>query len=239
MNGYEIHSGGCERRTRLKGSAALWLLLAGFASPALAQTADQPAGPPPPAEADPSIDESEGEEIVVTGFRGSLSASLNVKRNANGVVDVIKAEDIAEFPDNNLAESIQRIPGVTITRDQGEGRNIAVRGLGPIYTQVRINGLEGLGTTGGADDSGGANRTRAFDFNIFASDLFNTIIVRKTPSADVRRRLDGRDRRPVDRPAARIWPGNDDRRPGGGRLERPFTLDRPAIVGADCLANAG
>src|SRR5687768_9389446 len=186
MNGYEIHSGSCQRRTKLKGSAALWVLLASLgAAPALGQTADQPAGPVPPAEAAPPTDAGEGEEIIVTGFRGSLAQSLNEKRNATGVVDVIKSEDIAKFPDNNLAESIQRIPGVTITRDQGEGRNIAVRGLGPIYTQVRINGLEGLGTTGGADASGGANRTRAFDFNIFASDLFNAIIVRKTASADV------------------------------------------------------
>ncbi len=74
---------------------------------------------------------SVGDEIVVTGYRLSLSASLNEKRNAAGVIDVIKAEDIADFPDNNLAESIQRIPGVAITRDQGEGRNISVRGLSP------------------------------------------------------------------------------------------------------------
>jgi iron complex outermembrane receptor protein len=132
------------------------------------------------AEGDP-----EEEDIVVTGFRSSLRASLNEKRNASGVIDVIKAEDIADFPDNNLAESIQRIPGVTITRDQGEGRQITVRGLGPLFTRVRINGIEGLSTTGGADASGGANRGRQFDFNVFASELFNSITVRKTASADV------------------------------------------------------
>lgn len=126
-----------------------------------------------------------GEDIVVTGFRSSLRASLNEKKNATGVIDVIKAEDIADFPDNNLAESIQRVPGVAITRDQGEGRNISVRGLSPLFTRVRINGIEGLSTTGGADASGGANRTRSFDFNVFASELFNSITVRKTPSADI------------------------------------------------------
>ncbi len=130
-------------------------------------------------------EEATGEDIVVTGYRASLNAALDVKRQSIGVVDVIKAEDIADFPDNNLAESIQRIPGVAITRDQGEGRNITVRGLGPTFTRVRINGIEGLSTTGGADASGGANRSRSFDFNVFASELFNSITVRKTASADV------------------------------------------------------
>ena len=136
------------------------------------------------AEAAETEDEAEA-TIVVTGFRGSLNAALDDKRQATGIVDVIRAEDIADFPDNNLAESLQRIPGVTITRDQGEGRQISVRGLGPAFTRVRINGLEGLSTTGGADASGGANRGRAFDFNIFASELFNSITVRKTASADI------------------------------------------------------
>ena len=70
-----------------------------------------------------------------------------------GVVDVIKAEDIAAFPDQNLAESLQRIPGVTITRVGGEGREISVRGLGPDYTRVRVNGMEALATSGGSDSA--------------------------------------------------------------------------------------
>jgi TonB-dependent receptor len=129
--------------------------------------------------------ENAGSDIVVTGFRASLSSALNLKRNETAAVDVIKAEDIADFPDNNLAESIQRIPGVTITRDAGEGRNITVRGLGPEFTRIRINGMEALSTTGGEDSSGGVNRGRGFDFNTFASELFNSITVRKTPSAEV------------------------------------------------------
>jgi TonB-dependent receptor len=123
------------------------------------------------------------EEVVVTGFRASLGNALNVKRRASGVVDVIKAEDIADFPDANLAESIQRVPGVSIARDAGEGRQITVRGLGPQFTRVRINGVEGQSTASGTDSSGGANRNRAFDFNVFASELFNSITVRKTASA--------------------------------------------------------
>lgn len=123
--------------------------------------------------------------ITVTGVRASLEKALKAKREDNGIVDVIKAEDIAKFPDTNLAESLQRIPGVVIDRDAGEGRNITVRGLGQDFARVRINGIEALATTGGTDSSGGNNRSRGFDFNVFASELFNTVTVRKSSSADV------------------------------------------------------
>jgi TonB-dependent receptor len=144
------------------------------------------------------------DEIVVTGFRASLTAALGAKRREAGAVDVIMAEDIADFPDQNLAEAIQRIPGVAITRDAGEGRNISVRGLGPEFTRIRINGMEALGTTGGTDSSGGTNRGRGFDFNVFASDLFNSITVRKTASGDTEEgslgaTVDLRAARPFDR----------------------------------------
>ena len=102
-----------------------------------------------------------------------------------GAIDSIRAEDIAKFPDSNLAESLQRVPGVSITRDAGEGRNISVRGLGAQFTRVRINGMEAMSTTGGTDSSGGTNRNRQFDFNVFASELFSNLTVRKTASADV------------------------------------------------------
>ncbi len=125
------------------------------------------------------------EQVVVTGLRASLESALKNKRDDNGIVDVIKAEDMGKFPDTNLAESLQRVPGVVIDRDAGEGRNITVRGLGLDFTRVRINGIEGLATTGGTDSSGGANRSRGFDFNVFSSDLFNSLTVRKSPSADV------------------------------------------------------
>src|SRR4249920_501836 len=123
--------------------------------------------------------------IEVTGFRTSLESALNAKREDNAIVDVIKAEDVAKFPDTNLAEALQRVSGVVIDRDAGEGRNITVRGLGSDFTRVRINGIEALATTGGTDSSGGNNRSRGFDFNVFASELFNTITVRKSSSADV------------------------------------------------------
>lgn len=125
------------------------------------------------------------EVIVVKGYRGSLKQGLNLKRNETAATDSIVAEDIADFPDLNIAESLQRIAGVSIARDAGEGRNITVRGLGPTFTRVRINGMEALSTEGGTDSSGGTNRDRGFDFNTFASELFNRVTVRKTATADI------------------------------------------------------
>lgn len=160
------------RRSLFAGASGLAVALSLGVGAAAAQDTPQ----------EPQADQVD--EVVVTGFRGSLAQALNVKRREAGAVDVIMAEDIADFPDQNLAEAIQRVPGVTITRDAGEGRNISVRGLGPDFTRIRINGMEALGTTGGTDSSGGTNRGRGFDFNVFASDLFNSITVRKTASAD-------------------------------------------------------
>ncbi|HUQ11393.1 MAG TPA: TonB-dependent receptor [Steroidobacteraceae bacterium] len=124
------------------------------------------------------------EEVVVTGFRASLNKALESKQEQVGSIDMIVAEDIADFPDLNLAESLQRVPGVVIARDAGEGRQISVRGLGPQFTRVRINGIEAMSANGSTDASGGTNRGRNFDFNTFASELFNNITVRKTASAD-------------------------------------------------------
>ena len=125
------------------------------------------------------------EAVNVSGYRASLDKALDLKRASTGAIDAIVAEDIANFPDLNLAESLQRVPGVAITRDAGEGRNISVRGLDSQFTRVRINGMEALTTAGGTDSSGGANRGRGFDFNVFASELFSNITVRKTAAAQV------------------------------------------------------
>jgi len=106
-------------------------------------------------------DTQELEEVVVTGFRGSLNTALGQKREATAAIDSIVAEDIGKFPDSNLAESMQRIPGVTLSRtDGGEGRNISVRGLGPGFTRVRINGMEGASQTGSSDIYGAGNSGR-------------------------------------------------------------------------------
>lgn len=124
-------------------------------------------------------------DIVVNGYRQSLKRAQDLKRAAVGDEDDILAQDIASFPDLNLAESLQRIPGITITRDSGEGRQIALRGLGPDFTRTQLNGMEVLGNTAsGMDNRGGVSRTRAFDYSLFASELFNRVAVQKSYAAD-------------------------------------------------------
>ncbi|MES2444038.1 MAG: TonB-dependent receptor [Pseudomonadota bacterium] len=154
---------------------ALGLALA-MAAPAAAQ--DAGADSEQPADDQP--------EIVVQGFRASLNSALAIKRSETAAVDSIVAEDIGKFPDSNLAESMQRIPGVALSRgDGGEGRNIAVRGLGSGFTRVRINGMEGTAQTGSSDIYGAGNSGRSFDFSVFPTEIFSSLSVRKTPSADV------------------------------------------------------
>ena len=136
---------------------------------------------------EPSADEADQvlDSVVVTGFRDSLAEALDLKKQSTGVVDAIVAEDIAAFPDLNLAESLQRIPGIAIDRQAGEGRRITVRGLSGDFTRVRINGMDALSTGGGSDASGGTNRSRSFDFNTFASELFSQLVVRKSQSSSI------------------------------------------------------
>src|SRR4051812_3592304 len=167
---------------RFGASAAVLALAFTAAQNAAAQATD----PAPAADQQaPAADEQTGDDIVVTGFRGSLAKALDAKKNEAGSVDMILAEDIGKFPDLNLSESIQRVPGVALARDGGEGRQISVRGLGAQFTRVRINGMEAIATADGSDASGGTNRGRGFDFNVFAADLFNGITVRKTAEAGV------------------------------------------------------
>lgn len=123
------------------------------------------------------------DEVVVSGFRESLAKALDIKRESTSQVDAIVAEDIGKFPDMNLAESLQRVSGISIDRDGGEGRQISVRGLGSDFTRVRLNGMEALSTSG--QGSNGPNRSRGFDFNTFASELFSEIQVNKTQDASM------------------------------------------------------
>ena len=120
-------------------------------------------------------------EVVVAGYRKSLIEARAIKKESVIEKDAIVAEDMAKFPELNLAESLQRLPGVQITREAGEGREIALRGLGPDFSRVQLNGMEVLGNNDSAMDSlGQRTRDRAFDFNIFASELFSKVEVEKT-----------------------------------------------------------
>ncbi len=116
------------------------------------------------------------EEIVTTGIRGSLNRSMDVKRNSSGVVDAISAEDIGKFPDANLAESLQRITGVSIDRQRGEGSQVTVRGFGPEYNLVTINGRQ-MPTH--------STTSRSFDFADLAAEGVAGVQVYKTGRADV------------------------------------------------------
>lgn len=159
------------RSQLLATAGSLLPLLAGLADPsaAHAQTAGA-ADPQSVAQPDETADSEPSEqEIIVTGIRRSLAESIDRKRRADQVVDVITAEDIGKLPDDNIAESIQRITGVQITRDEGEGRGVNIRGL---TAQTTINGRVQVGAN-----------SRDFDFRNLAAEFFQTIEVFKSPLA--------------------------------------------------------
>ena len=114
------------------------------------------------------------EEIVTVGIRSSLMNSMNTKRDSAGVVDAISAEDIGKFPDTNLAESLQRITGVSIDRTRGEGSKVTVRGFGPDFNLVTLNGRQ-MPTHSAL--------TRSFDFADLASEAVSGVEVFKTSNA--------------------------------------------------------
>lgn len=155
------------------------LLAAAIASVLIAPMAFAQSTQSNPQQPDPT----QLDGLTVTGYRQSLQKSLDEKRYSTEQVDAIYAEDIGKFPDQNLAESLQRIAGVSIDREGGEGQRISIRGLGSDFTRVRLNGLEALATAG--NGSSGVNRSRGFDFNTFASELFSQVKVNKTQSAQM------------------------------------------------------
>ncbi|WP_188150874.1 TonB-dependent receptor [Teredinibacter waterburyi] len=130
------------------------------------------------------------EEVIVRGIRASLEASMDVKRNAIGVVDAISAEDMGKFPDTNLAESLQRITGVSISRSNGEGAEVTVRGFAGDKNMITLNGRTlptgtsyGGGT--GADATTQAGGSRAFNFANLASENVSGVEVYKTSKASI------------------------------------------------------
>lgn len=165
-----------KRRT---ASTPINLLAAAIASVLIAPMAFAQSTQNNPQQPDPT----QLDGLTVTGYRQSLQKSLDEKRYSTEQVDAIYAEDIGKFPDQNLAESLQRIAGVSIDREGGEGQRISIRGLGSDFTRVRLNGLEALATAG--NGSSGVNRSRGFDFNTFASELFSQVKVNKTQSAQM------------------------------------------------------
>ena len=148
------------------------------------------------------------EEVLVTGMRVSLRQSMEIKRDATGVVDAINAEDIGKFPNTNVAESLQRIPGVAIDRQNGEGAQVTVRGFGPEYNLVTLNGrtvpTAEVNVWGNRDNFAGA-QGRSFDFSNIASEGVSSLEVFKTgqailPSGGIGATINVNTLRPFDAP---------------------------------------
>ncbi len=174
---------------------------------ASAQDAAATLGNPGPSETqEPVSGEGSGDEIVVTGIRASLRSALETKRNAQGVVDAISAEDIGKFPDTNLAESLQRITGVSIDRQNGEGSTVTVRGFGPEYNLVVLNGRQL--PTSSLGDGASPPASRSFDFANLASEGIAGVEVYKTgraavPSGGIGSTINIKTPRPLDRAGTR------------------------------------
>ncbi len=159
-------------------SRALGLLCLALASgSALAQEAA-------PAAAAPANEEAvELDAVTVRGFRQSLQYSTEAKRDSTGFTDSIFSEDIGKFPDTNIAESLARIPGIQLNRDvNGEGTNIAIRGLPSSFTKTTINGASVATASIGLDAT---NQNREVDLNMFPTEFFNQITVYKSPVASL------------------------------------------------------
>ncbi len=148
------------------------------------------------------------EEVIVTGMRASMKASMDLKRDAIGVVDAVSAEDIGKFPDTNLAESLQRITGVSINRVNGEGSLVTVRGFGPGFNMVTLNGrtmpAADVSVVGSGDDGEYQTFTsRSFDFANLASEGVTRLEVHKTgfaaaPSGGIGATINVVTMRPLD-----------------------------------------
>ena len=196
------------------GGSVLALAMASTAAQAQTQT-EAPAqdsaatvGQPGPSETPDQapVAETETSDIVVTGIRASLRESADIKRNAQGVVDAISAEDIGKFPDTNLAESLQRITGVSIDRSNGEGSTVTVRGFGPEYNLVLLNGRQM--PTASLGDGASAPSSRSFDFANLASEGVAAVEVYKSgrasvPSGGIGSTINIKTPRPLDRLGSR------------------------------------
>ena len=171
-----------------RGTLLSTLLLASAAWPVMAQTAPRPAQSEStavePQTTEQAQQSNDSEEIVVTGYRGSLASSTLAKRESTGFTDTIFAEDIGKFPDTNIAETFNRIPGVTIAREiTGEGLNVAIRGLGTNFTRVLLNGAPVAIASTGRTDAQSTNRE--VDLDLFPIELFTQLTVNKSPMASM------------------------------------------------------
>ncbi|MDI7776454.1 TonB-dependent receptor [Asticcacaulis sp. EMRT-3] len=183
MKNREERSRAISSRTLKSALLGATMLAAGFAVQAYAQDAAAPATTPAPAPAaTPAAASDDATVVVVTGYRGSLQSATLAKKRAVGFQDSIFAEDIGKFPDTNIAESFNRIPGVIISRDiNGDGVNVSIRGLGTSFTRVLLNGAPVAVASTGSTDSQSTNRE--VDLDLFPTELFTQLTVDKSPQA--------------------------------------------------------
>lgn len=193
------------------GGQALAQTAPATTAPATVDTAQNPAAadavPATTTPTDQSVNDAAppaDADIVVTGIRASLQSATNAKRNSVAFGDSIFAEDIGKLPATNLAETLNRIPGVRLNRDiNGEGFQVAVRGLGPAFSQVLLNGSQIAVASDGGTNGGAVSR--GVDLDFFPSELFTRLDVAKSPVAST---LEGgiagtinlRNARPFDNP---------------------------------------
>jgi len=163
----------------------------------------RPAAPATPTTADASSITEDGEiaEIIIGGFRHSIELALDKKRAAAAEVDAINSEDIGRFPDKNVADSLQRLPGISVDRFWGEGRDIFIRGTDNTLNRTQMNGQNVASAYWWAND----NPSRGFNYDILASELIRSVEVYKSPTADLDEGSIGglvivRTRRPLDMP---------------------------------------
>jgi TonB-dependent receptor len=182
---------GIQLSTSLARTTSRLALAACLAAPGLAW-AQPPSSPDQSSngQAQQQAAPADDQDIVVTGIRASLERAMDLKRDAQGVVDAVSAEDIGKFPDTNLAESLQRIPGVSIDRRNGEGSQVTVRGFGPQFNLVTLNGRQ-MATSDvqavGGDQNVDFSRatSRSFDFSNLASEGVSRLEVYKTGRAGI------------------------------------------------------
>ncbi len=156
----------------ISGSALALALVGGFGpTAAAAQDAAETVASEAEGEA-----EGEGKNVItVSGFRASLQSAVNEKKSSDQILESISAEDIGKLPDNSIGESIARLPGVAAQRLNGRANVIAIRGLGPDFSQTLLNGREQTST--------GDNR--GVEFDQYASEIVNQVVVYKSPIASL------------------------------------------------------
>ncbi len=157
-------------------------ILGGLTLTGAVRAQSSPPANAPAAQAATKAATDDSTVVVVTGYRGSLQSSTLAKKRAVGFQDSIFAEDIGKFPDTNIAEAFNRIPGIIISRDiNGDGVNISIRGLGTSFTRVLLNGAPVAVASTGTTDS--QNTNREVDLDLFPTELFTQLTVDKSPQA--------------------------------------------------------